>query len=127
MKNHLLHKNSGFSLVELLVVIALLGIIAAIAITNQGPAIRTANDSTDRRNAQEIARIASVASAYGADYVSNDKNATVNNLKTGVSASGNNGVSTFKLPPMSADRLLSAQRFLVLDQNGLLYSHVEVP
>ena len=44
MNTKLLKKNSGFSLVEMLVVIAVIGIIAAIAVPNIG----RINDAAER-------------------------------------------------------------------------------
>ena len=62
--------NKGFSLVEMLVVIAVIGIIAAIAVPQIGRINESAKDATNRRNAQSIASIYASAQAAGHDFFS---------------------------------------------------------
>ncbi len=60
-------RKSGFSLVEMLVVIAIIGIIAAIAIPNIGNLNESARDAAAKRNAQSVASVLNAAVAAGAD------------------------------------------------------------
>jgi len=60
--------KKGFSLVEMLVVIAVIGIIAAIAVPNIGRINDSAKEATARRNAQNIASVFASAQAAGLDF-----------------------------------------------------------
>lgn len=66
--------KAGFSLVEMLVVIAVIGIIAAIAVPNIGRINESAKDATYRRNAQNLASVYSAALAAGHDFSNGGKN-----------------------------------------------------
>lgn len=69
MKNIKLNtsRKAGFSLVEMLVVIAIIGIIAAIAIPNIGALNDNAREAAAKRNAQTIASVLNAAIAAGGD------------------------------------------------------------
>jgi len=57
--------KAGFSLVEMLVVIAVIGIIAAIAVPNIGRINDSAKEAVARRNAQNLASVFASAQAAG--------------------------------------------------------------
>lgn len=69
MKNIKLNpsRKAGFSLVEMLVAIAIIGIIAAIAIPNIGNLNDSAKVATGKRNAQTVASVLNAAIAAGVD------------------------------------------------------------
>lgn len=60
--------RKAFSLVEMLVVIAVIGIIAAIAVPNIGRINDSAKEATARRNAQNVASVFASAQAAGLNF-----------------------------------------------------------
>jgi len=115
--------HSGFSLVELLTTIAIMGILCAIGVGAIGGARQGAEDQKDKRNAQEIASMAAVANAAGAPFVvPGDEKASIENLCTGCSPShGAFKGRLFKLSNMNESDIKGAMRFLAMNDNGLQY------
>jgi len=83
----------GFSLVEILVAIAVIAVIAAIAILNSTGGASGANEAKDRQNAQNIAAVAAAARAAGAT------NVTVAGLVAGITQTipGTTNTATFRV------------------------------
>lgn len=77
MKN--LKKKKGFTLIELIIVIAILGIIAAIAIPRFGNAQEGARIRADIASGKVIADAASWVLAEGGTLANGQVNETVNN------------------------------------------------
>ena len=113
----------GFSLVEMLTVIAIMGILASISIGAFGGARQGAVDQKDKRNAQEIASTAAIASAAGAQFlVPGDERATINNLRAGCTPSqGAFKGRLFKLSNLAEPEINGAMRFLALNDSELQY------
>ena len=65
MKKNLKNKKKGFTLIELIIVIATIAIIAAIAIPRFGSAAKDAKASADKANAKNIANAVTMAIAEG--------------------------------------------------------------
>src|SRR6201985_2388474 len=100
---HLNLKNTaakGFSLVEMLVVIAVIGVIAAIAIPSIGSINDNAKTATAQRNAQSIVSMYQAGSAAGVSWsggaVRNDKVTAV--VAGGSPTDGAFSGKTFKVP-----------------------------
>ncbi|MCB1076413.1 MAG: prepilin-type N-terminal cleavage/methylation domain-containing protein [Verrucomicrobiae bacterium] len=114
--------KAGFSLVEMLVVIAVIGIIAAIAIPNIGKINDTAEKSKDRRNAQNLASVCASAQAAGHDFVGTNTNVgtVVAAIVTGATAADGPFQGTFfGVPGLDTEEQTSAAAYLSI-ANGLL-------
>ncbi len=74
----------GFSLVEMLVVIAVIGVIAGIAVPTIGNITSNADEGATKRNAQNLCSLHTAAVAAGYDFNTEDKSEIAAQLKTGV-------------------------------------------
>ncbi len=119
MKNIKLNtsRKAGFSLVEMLVVIAIIGIIAAIAIPNIGNLNQSAKDATAKRNAQTVASVLNAAVAAGASLGSPaDGSAIIQLAMAGVSPStGAFAGKTFTSGQINSTEIPAAAAYLSWD------------
>lgn len=109
---------------EMLIVISVIGVIGSMAILSWGGASQEATDMKDRRNAQEIASMAAMASAAGADFVvQGDERATIQKLVDGVTpSSGIFKTREFKLQPLGGNTAITgSMRYLTLKDTELIY------
>ncbi|MBV6501720.1 MAG: hypothetical protein CJBNEKGG_04238 [Prosthecobacter sp.] len=116
-------RSDGFSLMELLLVIALIGILSNIALFALSGTSSKVDIVKNKRNAQTIASLAAAASAAGASFVvSGDVRATVTNLQNGTApTSGAFKGRVFKLQPMTDDQIDGALPYLSAPDTELLY------
>jgi type IV pilus assembly protein PilA len=115
--------KAGFSLVEMLVVIAVIGIIAAIAVPTIGNITQQANTSKARRNAQNLSSVYSAAIAAGGTFSTATVSGVVGELVTGVVGGAEAGFDTtrFQVPNMSATEQTNASTYLEYANGMLLY------
>lgn len=112
----------GFSLVEMLVVIAVIGIIAAIAIPNIGSVSGSAKTATAQRNAQSIVSLYQYGTAAGIAWSGADRNTKVASVITGATPSdGAFAGKSFKLPNLSDADKVAAYPYIGVDGSGDLY------
>ena len=97
--------QKGFSLVELLVVIAVIGVIAAIAIPAMSGIFSKSRKGVINQNAQNLATVFAGARAAGATFDNYDKDTIIDALTSpaGVNGKGKMETVVFKLPMAPQD------------------------
>lgn len=117
--------TQGFSLFEMLMTIAILGVMGSLAVSAFGGQKDAFESARDRRNAQEIAQVCSTARAAGLEFlVPGQIEDTIRNTVTG--AAPTNGAfkgKTFKVGTLSNADITGAARFLVIENGELIYKY----
>ena len=115
------HKKAGFSLFEVLMTVAILGIMASLAMSAFGSQGESYQEVRDRRNAQELVATYTAARAAGFDFVASGAvEPIVRKLIDG--ATPTTGVfknRVFKVNLLAEADIAGASRFLQI-QNGEL-------
>lgn len=113
----------GFSLIELLTVVAILGVFASIALVMMGNINQSSVDTRDRRNAQELAAVCASAQAAGVDFVvAGDIDETIKNVvKGGEPADGAFAGRFFGLQGLAPADQETAKKYLELNNGSLQF------
>jgi prepilin-type N-terminal cleavage/methylation domain-containing protein len=115
--------RQGFSLLEMLTTVAIVGVLASIALAAMTSINQNTKDARDRRHAQQIAAICNAAQAAGVDFMtSNELKTVVQNVVTGGSPKDGPFVGKFfAVPSVTADEQAAAQKYLELKDGMLSY------
>ena len=128
---HRRHQPAGFSLVEMLTAITVLGLLAAIALAALGGSLHSsAREAVHKRNAQELTALSLVAQANGANpVVIGDVEATVGKLIDGVSVTNRSGKQLVYRTrfPRSGSTFDGAVYYLSIENGMLTYNGNKPP
>ncbi len=113
-------KQSGFSLVELLIVIAVIGVMAAIAVPNISSITSHAYYAKTERNAQNVAMVAASARAAGATNSWTTIEDALTELATGIHVQVGNESLEFRVPLSNSDKS-DLVNVLHLDDGRIVY------
>ncbi len=116
----------AFSLIELLIVVAIIGILTAVSAPLISGLHESANDSRDRSNAQNIATVSAAVAALGVIHVFPEslggKEASVRLLREGVTVtSGPFAGQRFMIKALTDEEIRQAVQYLeVMSEGGEL-------
>jgi len=118
-------RGAGFSLVELLVTITVIGVVSMIAIPNFMGLSESARDAKDLRNAQMIVNVASsaLAAGYPAENFAT-KEDVLDRLKEGISIRNGNVEVKFSISEMDDMDIQSAGNYVEV-ANGFVSLVIE--
>jgi prepilin-type N-terminal cleavage/methylation domain-containing protein len=123
MKHH--PKNmlqQGFSLVEMLIVIAIIGIIAAIAIPNIGSINAAATTAKNQRNAQSVVSIFTGGAAAGVVWTTTTRDAAVASVIAGGSpTTGAFAGKNFSVPEITGADITGLYPYVGQSADGSLF------
>ena len=117
------HRDAGFSLVEMLTVIAVIGVMAAIAVPQLGNINTASTAAKNQRNAQSLVNTYHSGLAMGIIWTGNDRNSKIGAVIAGQTVTGGvfNG-QTSKVQGMNGDSVTGLYPYVGIDANSdLLY------
>ncbi len=116
-------RRAGFSLIEILMTVALIGVMAAWAFSALSGYRRQVEETRNRRNAQEMANVCAAASAASISFVTaGDVVQSARNIVTGATAAGGAFTGkTFRLPGLSDSDILGAAYYLQISGKMVVY------
>lgn len=112
--------HTGFSLIEMLMTLSILGIMTSLALAWFGGDISTVKQARDQRNAQTLCTLCQSVEAAGINLAAEESTAldVLRRLVEGVTIQkGALKGRTFQLPGLGKEELEAASRYLTI-QNG---------
>ena len=114
--------QAGLTLVELIVIIAVIGFFAAMTVPTVANIVSESVNATAKRNAQNIATAASIAEVMGSEAFDG-----ITNLKDAVAVLVSGSDTSFRYAKFAAgdlteDELDDAMRFLRFEKGVIIYS-----
>ena len=113
--------RSAFSLVEVIVVIAVIGILAAIALPHFAPVVDATSVVRDRHNAQNIVTTYITGSAAGVQWPAGDVATKVSAVITGQKPPGGVFADTLFQSTVTADMAVKTYLFIGVRSGGELF------
>jgi prepilin-type N-terminal cleavage/methylation domain-containing protein len=114
-------RRSGFSLIELLTVMVIIGLLAAIVIPNLSFLSGTADKVKDKRNAQNILLAYTTGAAAGVDWPAGDVAAQVAAVLAGRKPNGGSLASMNFQSTVSADQVEGTYIYIGVRATGELF------
>jgi prepilin-type N-terminal cleavage/methylation domain-containing protein len=112
-----LHQHRGFSLMELLMAVAVISMLAAIGMFTLSSVMDEGQQTVARKNAQSFSQIVAAARAAGAEFHSTTKEGMLSELIAGVNGAGQFSHTKFQLNVQGAARA-SLLKLCTLDAAG---------
>jgi len=111
---------SGFSLVEMLVVIAVIGVLTGLALVAYGGVRENAEKNVNLRNAKEVVKLAMAALSTGSQDFEGlvTKEEVVNQVLAGFTVPGLNGTASFASPGIDPTLEPSISPLLIWDNSN---------
>jgi prepilin-type N-terminal cleavage/methylation domain-containing protein len=114
--------QAAFSLVEMLIVIAVLGILAGIAIIGMNNQIKHSREAIARNNAIQFVSIATSARVAGADPLGADVPTTLEKIRNGITITGGSFANqTFRCQAIDDRGVDRAAYYLAIQNGELIY------
>ena len=120
-------RSHGFSLIELLATVAVIGVMGSIAVASLGNQTETVTENRNMRNAQEMAAISAMAHAAGLDFVAGDpiEDAVRRIIEGRAPATGPFKNRVFRVNLIGEAEVAGAIHYLKIQNGELVYDHDE--